>query len=246
MNVPRTSRPLALCVGLCIFALLAVAQQAPAPSPRPEPPKTEKTRALPLDPLTEQEKHEAEQVALRDPRVQELLGRGRRKTVSVDLTVIKPSQEEIQAAAAGRPISMGRFAVVVFFRYEGEVGVRAVVDFARGTVTEVARLSSDQVPMTADDLAEAWQLARRDEEVRRALGPEAERYEVERTPPKPGAAPPGFVVRALRIRGSEEKDPCFHNRCLQLLFARGNEYLTQPTVTVDLSAQKVYVQRREK
>jgi hypothetical protein len=245
MNAPRTSRFLALCGSLIILALPAVAQQTPVPSPRQEP-KPEKTRALPLDPLTEQEKHEAEQVALRDSRVQELLEKGRRKTVSVDLTVTKPSQEEIQAAAAGRPISMGRFAVVVFFRFEGEVGVRAVVDLVRGTVTEVARLSSDQVPMTADDLAEAWQLARRDEEVRRALGPEAERFEVEHTPPKPGAPPPGFVVRALRVRSSEEKDPCFHNRCLHLLFARGNEYLTQPTVTVDLSAQKVYVQRREK
>ena len=246
MNARRTSRPLALCFGLCILAPLAVGVLTPAPSPPKEQAKLDRPPALPLDPLTEQEKHEAEQVALRDPRVQELLGKGRRKTVSVDLTLIKPSQEEIQAAAVGRPISMGRFAVVLFFRYEGEVGVRAIVDLAHGTVTEIARLSSDQVPMTADDLAEAWQLARRDEEIRRALGPEAERYEVERTSPGPGAAPPRFVVRALRVRASEEKDPCFHNRCLQLLFARGNEYLTQPMVTVDLSAQKVYVQRREK
>src|SRR5260370_2197590 len=246
MNVPRISRPRALCGGLSISALLAVAQQTPAPPPRPEQANPQKTRALPLDPLTEQEKHEAEQVALRDPRVQELLGKGRRKTVSVDLTAIKPSQEEIQAAAAGRAIPMGRYAVVVFFRNEDEAGVRAVVDLAHETVTEVARLSSEQIPMTADDLAEAWQFARRDEEVRRALGPEAERYEVERTPPTPNAAPLGFVVRARRVRCTESKDPCFHHRCLQLLFARGNEYLTQPTVTVDVSAQKVYVRRREK
>ena len=244
MNVQRVSQPLALCGGLCIFAVLTVAPHTSPP--RPEQAKPEQARVLPLDPLTEHEKHEAEQVALADPRVQELLGKGRRKTVSVDLTAIKPSQEGIQAAAAGRSISMGRFAVVVLFRYEGEAGVRAVVDLARGTVTEVARLSSEQIPMTVDDLAEAWQLARRDEEVHRALGPEVERYEVERTPPKPAAAPPGFVVRALRVRGTEEKDPCFHHRCLQLLFARGNAYLTEPTVIVDLSAQKVYVQRREK
>src|SRR5260370_7783085 len=149
MNVPRISRPLALFGGLSIFALLAVAHQTPAPPPRPEQAKPQKTRALPLDPLTEQEKHEAEQVALRDPRVQELLGKGRRKTVSVDLTAIKPSQEEIQAAAAGRAIPMGRYAVVVFFRNEDEAGVRAVVDLAPETVTEVAPLPTHQHPMTA-------------------------------------------------------------------------------------------------
>jgi Cu2+-containing amine oxidase len=246
MNVPKPSRPLALCAWLCISALPAMAQRTPVPSAPLEGGKPEQARALPLDPLTEQETHEAEQVALADSRVQELLGKGRRKTVSVDLTAIKPSQEGVQAAAAGRSIPMGRFAVVVFFRYEGEVGVRAVVDLTRRTVTEVARLSGDQVPMNADDLAEAWQLARRDEEVRRALGAEAERYEVERTPPKAGATAAAFVVRALRVRGTEEKDPCFRDRCLQLFFSRGNKYLMQPTVIVDLSSQKVYIQRREK
>src|SRR5260370_13734325 len=177
MDVPLISRPLALFGGLLIFALLAVAHHTPAPPPRPEQAKPQKTRALPLDPLTEQEKHEAEQVALRDPRVQELLGKGRRKTVSVDLTAIKPSQEEIQAAAAGRAIPMGRYAVVVFFRNEDEAGVRAVVDLAHDTVTEVAPLSNQQIPMTPDDLAEPSQFSPPPQEVRPALGPEAERYE---------------------------------------------------------------------
>lgn len=246
MHIPRTSRFAVLCSGFCMFVPLVVPRHTPAPAPRLQQAEPERARGLPLDPLTEQEKHEAEQVALADPRVQELLGKSRRQTVSVALIAIKPSQEEMQAASAGRSIPMGRLAVVVFLRYDGEVGVRAVVDLGRRTVTEVARLASEQVPMTAEDLVEAWQLARRDEEVRRALGPEIERYEVERTPPKPGAAQPGFVVRALRLRGTEEKDPCFRHRCLQLLFARGNEYLTRPTVSVDLSAQKVYVQGREK
>src|SRR5260370_9771082 len=183
VNDERVSLPIALCGGACIFAVLTVAPHTPPP--RPEQAKPEQARVLPLDPLTEHEKHEAEQVALAAPRVQELLGKGRRKTVSVDLTGINPSQEGIQPAAAGRSISMGRFAVVVLFRYEGEAGVRAVVDLARGTVTEAARLSSEQIPMTVDDLAEAWQPPRRDEEVHRALGPEVQPYALARTPPQP-------------------------------------------------------------
>lgn len=246
MHGPRTSRFALLCSGSCILVSLVVPRHTPALTPHPQQAEPEKARGLPLDPLSEQEKHEAEQVALADPRVQELLGKSRRQTVSVTPIAIKPSQEEIRAAAGGRSIPMGRLAVVVFLRYDGETGVRAVVDLGRRTVTQVARLSSDQVPMTAEDLVEAWQLARRDEEVRRALGPEIERYQVERIPPKPNEAPPGFVVRALRVRGTEEKDPCFRHRCLQLFFARGNEYLTKPTVIVDLSAQKVDLHGREK
>ena len=201
-------------------------------------------QVLPLDPITAEEKAAAERVALADPRVAELLGTGRRQLISVELLTLKPGKEEMAAAAAGRPIQMGRYAEVVFFRYEGEFGVRAVVDLSRKAVTEVTRLESDQVPLTPDDLAEAFKLALRDTEVRGALGPSAERFRVEGLQKVTGPAGERFIVRGLRVQASEESDPCWKHRCLQLLFRRGDVYLSEPVVVVDLTAQRVLVQRR--
>src|SRR2546426_7413563 len=133
-------------------------------------------RRLPLDPLTEDERRAAERVALADPRVQQLLGAGRRQLISVELFSMKPPREQIEAAAAGRAIAMGRFAEVIFFRPDGEFGVRAVVELPRGAVAAVERLESQQVPLTQADLAEAWQLASRDAEGRQALGTDVERF----------------------------------------------------------------------
>src|SRR5258708_8804444 len=99
MNVQRVSQRLALCGGLCIFAVLTVAPHTSPP--RPEQAKPEQARVLPLHPLTEHEKHEAEQAALSDPRVQDRLGKGRPRPVPLPPTPIKPSQQAIQASASG-------------------------------------------------------------------------------------------------------------------------------------------------
>src|SRR6266849_4530672 len=220
-------------------AVSVSARESGGQRPAPTPPQV-----LALNPLTAEEKAAAERVALADSRVSELLGTGRRGLVSVDLLALKPNKEEIAAAAAGLPIQMARHAEVVFFRYEGEFGVRAVVDLSRKAVTEVSRLESEQVPLTSDDLAEAYKLALRNAEVRSALGPDAERFRVEGLQRTAGTAGGQFVVRGLRVQATEESDPCWKHRCLQLLFRRGDVYLTEPVVIVDLSRQQVMLQRR--
>jgi len=224
-----------------IFATPVLAQPTPTPSARRE--AAAAGRPLPLDPLSPEEQRAAEQIALADPRVRELLGTAKRQLVSVDLFARKPPEEQLQGAAVGRRIEMGRMAEVMFFRYEGEYGVRAVVDLEKKTATDVSRLESAQVPMTPADLAQAWTIALRSDEVRKALGPDVEKFQV--GPGTPGAkARPQYSVEALRVGATDEKDPCFRHRCLHLLFREGDAYLMKPWVIVDLSAEKVYIERR--
>jgi hypothetical protein len=130
---------------------------------------------------------------------------------------------------------------VVLFRPQGEVGARVVVNLRQNNVVEVSRLTSDQVPYTNDDLADAFQLALRDPDVAKALGPEAQSFQIRRGPPSRTA--PKNVVEGLPVRSGDPNDPCSKHRCLWLMFRRGNDYLSQPNVTVDLTEKRVYVEK---
>jgi hypothetical protein len=223
--------------------VLIVGAAAAQPPPRRGPVPSAPGR-LPLDALADDEKRAAERIALADRRVQELLGSGQRRLVSIDVFAEKPPREQLEAAAAGRPIPMARSAEVLFFRPEGEVGVRAIVDLSAGTVTDVSRVASPQVPLTQADLAEAWQLAAREPQVRSLLGADVDRFQVAATPARGVAARPRYAVEALPMEAVAERDPCYKHRCLQLLFRRADAYLMRPIVIVDLSARKVYVEGR--
>ncbi|HET8921858.1 MAG TPA: hypothetical protein VFN26_02560 [Candidatus Acidoferrum sp.] len=205
---------------------------------------------LPLNPLSAEEKRSAENLAVADSRVIKLLGAGRRQLVSVELFPIKPDAERMAAAAAGTPIALERYAEVIFLRYENEAGVRALVDLSRRNVIEATQITADQVPLTDSDLAEASRLALSNPEVKKALGPEAERFR----PPEPETSAEStrerkvdqYIIRGLPIRTLDENDPCWKHRCLQLLFRRGDVYLTRPVVVVDLTAHQVRLEKAGK
>jgi Cu2+-containing amine oxidase len=205
---------------------------------------------LPLNPLSVEEKRSAENIAVADSKVMKLLGTGRRQLVSVELFPIKPDAERMAAAAAGLPIPLERYAEVVFLRYENEAGVRAIVDLSRRNVIDVTQISADQVPLTDNDLAEASRLALSSPEVKAALGPEAQRFR----PPEPEtsarsnreAKAEQYIIRGLPLRTQDENDSCWKHRCLQLLFRRGDVYLTRPVVVVDLTAHQVRLEQARK
>lgn len=198
----------------------------------------------PLDPVTPQEKSTAERIALADSRVQKMLGSGRRQLVSVELFAPKLSQEQDQRAAAGRDPAMHRFVELIFLRYEGETGARAIVDLTSKQVTEVTELKSEQVPMTQSDVSEAWQLAVKDERVRQQVGDQVDRFQVQ--PAGKPAARGAYTVDALRLEAADESDPCAKHRCLRLFLRRGTDYLMKPIIIVDLSTREVRVEEKEK
>jgi hypothetical protein len=188
-----------------------------------------------LDPLNEDEQGVAVRIARTDGRVKELLGEAGVRVVSVTPVLIKTDSPEKTDVAQ-------RQAEVVLFKPQGEIGARVVVNLRQNAVVAVNRLNSDQVPFTNDDLNDAFQLAMKDAEVLRALGPSAGSFRPRVA--APGAAAPENSVGGLPVRSPDPNDPCSKHRCLRLTFRRGNDYLSQPIVMVDLTAKHVYVEHR--
>ncbi len=220
---------LALAGFIVPVAMVSPAQESSRPLAQVAPER----RAL--DPLTGDEQALAERIARSDGRVKELLGESGVRVVSVLPVLIKTeSQEKFDVAQ--------RQIEVVLFRPQGEVGARVVVNLRQNGVVAVSRLASDQVPFTNDDLEDASQLALRDPEVLKTLGPVAQTFRPRTGPP--GAATPENTVGGLPVRSPDPNDPCSKHRCLRLTFRRGTDYLSEPIVTVDLTAKHVYVEKR--
>lgn len=191
-----------------------------------------------LDALNTDEKAVAERVARADARVKELLGEAGVRVVSVTPVLLKTESPEKTDIAA-------RLVEVILFHPEREVGARVILNLQQNRVESVNRLASSQVMMTNDDLADALQLALRDPEVVKILGAAAQSFRVAGAPAAPSAtAVPQNVVEGLPVRSDETSDPCSRHRCLHLLFKRGNDYLVEPDVTVDLTAKHVMVEKR--
>ena len=218
--------------GLALPSVVGSLAQQPG-SPRPA--ATAQPRAL--DTLQVNERTATERVARADPKVKELVGEAGVRLVSVTPVLLKgESPEKFNVAQ--------RQVEVILFHPGREVGARVIVDLQQNRVVSVTKLSSDQVLMTNDDLEDAWQLALKDAEVVRALGPAAQTFHVSGALSATGtaAAATENVVEGLPVRSEEGSDPCSKHRCLQLLFRRGNDYLMNPVVTVDLTAKHVTVE----
>jgi hypothetical protein len=219
---------------LALTFLILLAIHSPAQRTTRPAAATTKPEQRALDPLTGQEQAVAERIARNDSKVKELLGESGVRVVSVLPVLIKTESPE-KFDVKQRQIE------VVLFRPQGEVGARVVVNLRQNNVVAVSRLTGDQVPYTNDDLADAFQLALRDPEVVKALGPEAQTFQIRSV--QPGRAAPRNVVEGLPVRSSDPNDPCSKHRCLWLMFRRGNDYLSQPSVTVDLTDKRVYVEK---
>jgi hypothetical protein len=234
MDSSVTRRPwhVSLCLVL-LLALVASTSQAQRPARGPQP----------LDPLTPREKQQAEQIARDDARVKELLGAGRTRLVYVDFMAVKPTQASAQPDSPTVPLAIGRRAEVVFYRYDGDYGIRAVVNLQQGRIEDVRRMESAEVPLTVEDLTDALALARRHDEVKQLLGDDSQRFQVE-NPARPGPTPRN-VVRALRVVAVDASDPCWQHRCVQLFFRRGAAFLID-SAFVDLTTGQVRVERGQR
>jgi hypothetical protein len=194
------------------------------------------TRRRALDPLTPTEQALAERIARSDGRVKEILGDAGVRLVSVIPVLLKAEVPE-KTNVTQRQVE------VVLFQPQRELGARVIVNLSQNGVVEVSRLASDQVRFTDDDLSDAFQMAMRDPEVLRVLGAAAQTFRLRSGPPTTTAAAPANTVGGLPVRSTDPNDPCSKHRCLWLMFRRGNDYLSQPNVTVDLTDKHVYVEK---
>jgi hypothetical protein len=205
-----------------------------AASPQAASTATPERRAL--DPLTPDEQNSAVRIAESDNRVRQLLHAQGIRVVSVLPVVTKP--ESLQNLDYST-----RQAEVVLFQPQGEVGARVLVNLHQNEAVNVQPLRSDQVPMTVDDLNDAFQLGIRDSAVQRALGSAAESFRPLSAMNQVEDSKQENLVTGLPLHSTDPKDPCFKHRCMELFFRRGPDYLSEPIVLVDLTAKHVYVER---
>ncbi len=235
--VRRIIKGILVSVALASAVTVTVSSVPAQESPQREGAATAARGAL--DSLTRDEESAAERIARSDKRVQELLGERGVRLVSATPVMIKRGESPEKFDVNRREIE------VVLFRPEGEVGARVLVNLRQNSVASVQRLAGNQVPLTFDDLNDAFQLALRDPQVQRALGPAARSFRVQSQGNATAAAPSENIVTGLPIRSNDPKDPCSKHRCLQLFFRRGTDFLSEPVVTVDLTAKHVSIERRQ-
>ncbi len=189
----------------------------------------------PVDPLAASETQLAATNAQNNPQVRSLLGNGPQVLGSVDFITLSkgPSDSEDPSVA----FDIGRFALVTFCRYSGNLGVSAVVNLRTGAVSQVTSMSCDDVVMTNAELQSARNLAIADSRVRALLGSDADTFQVVTNPD--AATQPANVVQGLRVQDFTSTGACYQRRCLSLLFRRGDTYVQGTEVVVDLTGQTV-------
>lgn len=174
-----------------------------------------------------------------------------RPSVDQDLTTIEQDQARRLAASAveqralvvRRPVVIGRVellrakgedgepsaerhALVTLYRYEGDLGILAAVNLAKQAVVSLDTVPGLPVPLAQEEFDRARTLALADPEVRRSLGGDADRV----------------VIEPLVLRTSDTSDSLYSRRVVRLLFRIGQDYLSDPIVLVDLTAERVLLE----
>lgn len=207
-----------------LLLLLTAARAQPQPSP-----------PLPLDPLTTQEREIAASVARADPRVRAALGTGRSRQIYADFISVKRTEE-----SSPQREPSGRYADVLFYRYDGDVGVRALVDLQAKSVVDVNRVKGQSVPINGEEVEEAARLALANANVVRLFDGKVPSFKVA-TAPATREDVDSARIEGLRTVATSPKDPCFRHRCIVLFFRVNNRYVHLNRVVVDLTSQSVRV-----
>jgi Cu2+-containing amine oxidase len=197
---------------------------------------TSSQQIQPLDPLTPAEIELAGQVASADRRVKAAIGGGKQRLVQVQFLALKPAG----VSADPERLQIGRHAAVLFYRYDGDQGIHVVVDLEKKAVVSVTRIEGRAVPLSPEEVSEAFALAARNERVRALLGSRLNEFKVANLA---AGERPQNRVEGLRIVATSPRDPCYRHRCIDLLFHTSDGYIVGNTVTVDLTAQTVRAER---
>jgi hypothetical protein len=209
---------------------------------RPRGPGFLLPQTRPLDPLTPEEKELAARIASTDTRVKKELGSGRQQLIQVQFLALKAGSDT-KALEEQEPLKPGRYAAVLFYRYDTDQAIHVVVDVSERSVANITRLEGRAVPLAPEEVARAFALALLNSQVRALLGPQANELRVAGL--SRGAGPQNRV-EGLRVIATSTRDPCYRHRCVELHFRKRDGYVPGISVTVDLSAQKVKIQNSPK
>ena len=190
-------------------------------------------------PLTPEEKQAAERIARADPAVIQLLDRGRTELVYVTFFQLKPA-----APGADRDpdrLVVERAAEVVFYRFDGDYGIRAIVNLVSKKVS-IQRLEGADVPISQQDWTDALRLALNDQGVKNMLGADIDKFQRLTQAKSNAATLKQNAVRSLQVTTNDPNDPCYRNRCMQLLFRKEGMYRLDSAI-VNLTSGTVRIQK---
>jgi Cu2+-containing amine oxidase len=121
-----------------------------------------------------------------------------------------------------------RNALVVHYRYDGNLAIYTSVNIARKQITKVESEAHGPTCLAAEELAHAVKLLRASADVHKALA-------------KHGP-PEKFEVDALIAHTADAKSPIYQHRAVRIWFRQGRTYLLYgPMVEVDLTTEIVRV-----
>lgn len=203
---------------LFAVSLAALGMTLPLQGQAPRQQEASGVRRSVMDPLTREEIALAQRVALDDPRVKEMLGSAPRRVAYVEFFAGKANDE--------RDVVI-RHAEVVFYVPRENRGVRALVLLERRTVAEVEPVEGDDVPISAEEVAEASALALKSPGLRSLVEGASKEYRPE----------------VLRVIATEESDPCWKRRCVEVFFRRGRVFVGASAI-VDLLSARVLEERK--
>jgi len=200
-------------------------------------PETAQGRTAETRSVTAEQRGLIERAVVSDARVTRVVGTEKPRILVSETQVDKA---EAQAFLAGTTEKQpARFVNVVVFNPRTNKAVHALMSVEQPRVLEVEEIAAVDVPLTREDADDALALAKADPQVRRAVGPELERYVL--LPPGSDERAP-YVADVLPLHSVDKSDPCSTDRCLDLVFRSETIYLPF-RASVDLTKRTVKISR---
>jgi hypothetical protein len=190
-------------------------------------------------PLTADERRAAESAAVADSRGRAIVGAEKPRVITADVETDK-TEAEAYLAGTSEKLPARRVTIVLFDVKTGQAA-SVLVSLTEYRVLSVQRIPASDVPFAREDADDALALAKADSAVRRAVGEPLDRFEIVDSGADPRVP---FAAQALPLRGTDPKDPCRVDRCLDLVFRTERGYLPV-RAHVDLTKRTVTVTRRE-
>ena len=183
--------------------------------------------------VTAEQRVVIEKAVSSDARVQRVVGTERPRILVSETQVDKAEAEAFLAGTSEK--QPARLVNVVVFNPKTNKAVHALMSMEQPRVLEVEEIAAVDVPLTREDADDALALAKADAEVRRAVGPELERFVI--LPPGSDERAP-YVADVLPLHSGDRSDPCSTDRCLDLVFRSEGSYLPL-RASVDLTKRTV-------
>lgn len=119
-----------------------------------------------------------------------------------------------------------RYALLIYYRYAGDLGILVYVNLANRRVAAVEQIPHFPAPLAPEELQRARELALNHPQLRKLLAPYLDR----------------LTVESHLTKIPTPKDPRFGDRLVHLLFRVGPRYLTeQGLVLVDLTTREITI-----